>query len=48
MHYYAPHKRLGLLLASLLFTVPVHAAVTLIGEGSIPGTATDQSDLIDR
>ncbi|OFZ69409.1 MAG: hypothetical protein A2Z01_07785 [Betaproteobacteria bacterium RBG_16_58_11] len=40
-----PQKRLGLLLASLLCTLPVQAAVTFIGEGSIPGTATDQSGL---
>ena len=40
-----PQKRLGLLLASLLCALPVQAAVTFIGEGSIPGTATDQSGL---
>ena len=45
MPYYIRRKRLGLLLASLLFALPVHATVTFIGEGSIPGTATDQSGL---
>jgi len=40
-----PQKRLVLLLASLLCALPVQAAVTFIGEGSIPGTATDQSGL---
>ena len=42
-----PLKRLGLLLASLLCALPVQAAVTFIGEGSIPGTATDQSGLTE-
>ena len=42
-----PRKGLGLLLASLLCTLPVQAAVTFIGEGSIPGTATDQSGLTE-
>ena len=47
MPYYIRRKRLGLLLASLLFALPVHATVTFIGEGSIPGTATDQSGLTE-
>lgn len=38
-------KRLGLLLAGLLCTLPAQAAVTFIGEGSIPGNAIDQSGL---
>ena len=42
-----PQKRLGLLLTSLLCTLPVQAAVTFIGEGNIPGTATDQSGLTE-
>ena len=42
-----PQKRLGWLLASLLCALPVQAAVTYIGEGSIPGTATDQSGLTE-
>ena len=40
-----PQKRLGWLLASLLCALPVQAAVTYIGEGSIPGTATDHRAL---
>ena len=42
-----PQKRLGWLLASLLCALPVQAAVTFIGEGSIPGTATDRSGLTE-
>lgn len=42
-----PKKSLGLLLAGLICTLPVQAAVSFIGEGNIPGTATDQSGLTE-